>query len=387
MKKIFVLIDYYLPGYKSGGPLRTISNMVDQMHEHFDFWILTRDRDKEDSTSYNGVKVNDWNRVGNANIFYASPGKLSIRNIRRLISDTQPDIVYLNSFFSPLQIKYLLCRKLGLVEELPTVLAPRGEFSPGALKIKQTKKSTYIAMVKHMHLYDRLLWQASTQQEEAEIRAVWGSDIKIHVAPDLSPSVFERNIMRNCPPTKRAGSVKFVFLSRISPKKNLLFALTVLQNIHDEVLFDIYGPIEDRHYWEACLHAIKSLPANIVVKYRGSMPNDVVPEVLSNYHFFLLPTLGENFGHAILEALSSGCPAIISDQTPWSNLVEQQAGWTLPLSDVERWQEILQQCVYYDEPTYLNMSRQAKRYAACWLSRTENLTSNVSLFTTALATN
>ena len=35
---------------------------------------------------------------------------------------------------------------------------------------------------------------------------------------------------------------------------------------------------------------------------------------------FLLPTGGENFGHAIFEALSCGVPVLISDQTPWRGL-------------------------------------------------------------------
>ena len=41
--KILVLSDYYLPGYKSGGGMRTIVNMVERLRDRFDFYIITRD--------------------------------------------------------------------------------------------------------------------------------------------------------------------------------------------------------------------------------------------------------------------------------------------------------------------------------------------------------
>jgi len=44
---ILGLVEYYLPGYKSGGPVRTIANMVNQLSDHFEFWIVTRDALRE----------------------------------------------------------------------------------------------------------------------------------------------------------------------------------------------------------------------------------------------------------------------------------------------------------------------------------------------------
>ena len=36
---------HYLPGYKAGGPIRSIANMVDQLGDEFDFRIVAGDRD------------------------------------------------------------------------------------------------------------------------------------------------------------------------------------------------------------------------------------------------------------------------------------------------------------------------------------------------------
>ncbi len=43
--KIFVCLDHYLPGNKSGGPVVSIVNMVETISDQFQFYILTRDRD------------------------------------------------------------------------------------------------------------------------------------------------------------------------------------------------------------------------------------------------------------------------------------------------------------------------------------------------------
>jgi glycosyltransferase involved in cell wall biosynthesis len=180
--------------------------------------------------------------------------------------------------------------------------------------------------------------------------------------------------------------MKLVFVSRISPKKNLLFALQLLPKIKGQVVFDIYGPVEDDDYWQLCQNSISTMPNNIRVKYNGSVPNEKVFEVLADYHFFFLPTLGENFGHAILEALSAGCPVIVSDQTPWRDFAKQGGGWDLPLEAVEQWRVILQSCTDMDNKTYQRIASQARQLAVESVCRPDIIKQNVSLFTNALET-
>jgi len=47
--RILILTDYYLPGYKGGGPMRTLSTMVDRLGDEYRFRVLTRDRDLGDT--------------------------------------------------------------------------------------------------------------------------------------------------------------------------------------------------------------------------------------------------------------------------------------------------------------------------------------------------
>ena len=96
---VLVLVRYYLPGDKSGGPVRTITNIVGHLGDDIEFRIVTSDRDALDHPPYSAVSVDSWNRVGKARVYYFSPAKQTIRGLLKLIEATPYDVLYLNSFF------------------------------------------------------------------------------------------------------------------------------------------------------------------------------------------------------------------------------------------------------------------------------------------------
>src|ERR1039458_9512088 len=98
---ILTMVGSYVPGYKAGGPIRSIENLVAVLGEEFCFKILTLDRDLGDTSSYPGVEVNRWVRVGNADVMYLPPGwKGLLRTIALLRSVDRKTVLYLNSFCS-----------------------------------------------------------------------------------------------------------------------------------------------------------------------------------------------------------------------------------------------------------------------------------------------
>src|ERR671925_61156 len=103
--RIFALIDCYLPGYKHGGPIRTLANLVEWMPADHAFWIFTRDRDRGDAEPYANVCVDSWNDVGRARVLYASPHVETVRRIARETRRVMPDVVYSNSLFSRMNIR------------------------------------------------------------------------------------------------------------------------------------------------------------------------------------------------------------------------------------------------------------------------------------------
>lgn len=376
--RVFVVVDYYIPGFKSGGPLRTIANMVDRLGDQFDFRIFTRDRDATDTAPYPGVPADTWTAVGGAQVWYAGPEGYTAGGLRRRVGEAAPDLLYLNSFFSPLTAQALAMRRLGLIPHCPIVLAPRGQLSPGALSLKAPKKRAFIALARAVGLYRGLTWQASAQLEADEVRAVMGA-VPLVVAPDIpAPLGQPAPQAGKCP-----GALRLVFLSRIAEKKNLHLLLELLPRLRGAVELQIYGPVREPAYWARCEALIAALPPHVRATYCGSVEHAAVAAALAAAHVFALPTLGENFGHAILEALAAGRPALISDQTPWRGLEASGAGWDLPLAEAP-WLAALQRLVDMGQEEYDRWSRGAHRHAARFVAAPAVVEATAALFTHAL---
>ena len=332
---ILVFSHYYLPGYKGGGPIQSIKNIVDSLSEEFTFLIVTNNRDLGDKEPYSKIKTGVWNTIGSAKVYYLELNLRSVKAIFNLIHNTPHDILYLNSFFAtyatlfPL-ISHKLNRKL---KNIPILLAPRGEFSNGALSLKFFKKTTYLSLIKFTGLLKEINWHASTAFEAFDItREVNPKQDKIFIASDLSSSP---NLSVPPEKTQNHNELHIIFISRISPKKNLDYALKIIKEVTSKVVFNIYGPIEDSSYWLTCQAIIDELPSHIKVIYHGSIPSSAVPSAIYKNDLFFLPTLGENYGHVIAESLAVGTPVLISDQTPWRDLINKKLGFDIPLKEKE----------------------------------------------------
>jgi glycosyltransferase involved in cell wall biosynthesis len=331
--KVLCLMAYYLPGFKSGGPTRTLAHMAAHLREQIEFHIIASDRDQGDTAPYSNVPIDRWTRWDGVDVFYASPTTLATSSLAALIRDTPHDVLYLNSFFDPVfTVRPLLARRLGKLPRKPAVIAPRGEFSAGAYAIKAWKKRPYVALTRTLGLYSGLTWQASSEYERDDIRRVMREPAgNIVVAPDLPPLPTEAKPNER---GRKAGTpLRLCFLSRISPKKNLDFALDVLHHVQTPVIFDIYGPREDGAYWQRCEALMRTLPKHHMINYCGAVEHERVAAVFGDYDLFFFPTRGENFGHVILESMLAGTPVLLADTTPWRQLETLGVGWDLPLDD------------------------------------------------------
>jgi glycosyltransferase involved in cell wall biosynthesis len=300
----------------------------------------------------------------------------------------KPDVMYANSFFSRVTIRLLLARRLGLLGAIPMVLAPRGEFSIGALRIRRGRKKVYLTLGRCVGLFGKLLWQASSEAERADILRVMGGNQSVRVSQNIAvaPDIFEHRADHQFPPRepKRSGAARFVFLSRVSPMKNLRTAIELVGTLSGEVSLDIFGPVDDAKYSRECRAAAAEVRPNVKVTWHGNVSPTDVTTVIAGFDFFILPTLGENFGHVILESLSAGCPVLLSDRTPWKRLEADGAGWILPLEQRQRWIELLQQCVEMDDSSHLEMRRRATVAAQVYAARDSAIQQNVALFEEAV---
>jgi glycosyltransferase involved in cell wall biosynthesis len=370
---------YYLPSFKGGGPIQSIRNLVDNFGEKIDFYILAADRDLDDKKPFSNVVVDEWIRVEKALVYYTDTRILNWRKLKTIIKNIDFDIIYLNSFFAFKDSMIpIFLHKINSISTSRIILAPRGQFSKGALGLKSWKKKSFVAIAKFLKLYKNIDWHATTEIEKRDIESIFGYRTRVHVANNLTLNYEKYKFDKTL--SKQQGEIKLVYIARIHPMKNLLQTLKILQKIEGKVKFSIYGPIEDKAYWDKCQNEISKLNENIEANYFGLIANDKVNEIYQEHHVAILMTLGENFGHSITEALIGGCPVIISDRTPWRNLVEFNVGYDIPLDNDGDIVSAISHYIEMDNLNYEVSSKKAFDYAKTKSNTDENINSYLKMF-------
>jgi len=240
----------------------------------------------------------------------------------RELSALKFDLLYVNSLWNPsFTVAPIVAARLGIIRVRTILIAPRGELTLGALSLKKSKKRLFLKWWGPFLSRMDVRWHASSNAEASQIRSVIPlARIEVNSnqvsLPDEPLQATEQ----------REGRPRLIFVGRISPMKNLDLVLESLLKLTNPVDFDIYGPIEDREYWSKCESYVRQVPSLVQVKYRGELAPADVRRTFGAYDAFIFPTLGENFGHVIVESLSASCPVVCSDRTPWTSVLEGGGG-------------------------------------------------------------
>ena len=375
-KDILILCDWFLPGYLAGGPIQSIANLTQELSDEFNFKIITTDRDFKSKKPYENIKSNEWTNFENRTVFYLSPENLNESFLLALIKNTPHDVMYLNSLFSKHFTINVLKWKAKHKINSNIVLAPRGMLGDGALAIKSLKKKLFLMHAKSFGLFKNIHWQSTSKQESNEIKKRIGSNVLISEISNLPNSATEIK-----PIVKKENTLRLCFISRISEKKNLNFAIDILKEIKTlNVTFDNYGPIEDRMYWETCLENSKTLPNNILFNYKGIVKPNEIGDTISKYHALCLPTQNENFGHIIVETLQHGRPVVISDQTPWRNLENNAVGFDISLTDKQKFVNAIEKLGSLNQSEFNPITTDCVSYINSKLNREEIKKQYINLF-------
>jgi glycosyltransferase involved in cell wall biosynthesis len=380
---VLATVPYYLPGFKGGGKLVTVRNLVAALSSQFEFKVLTGDRDLGDAHSYAGIARNQWTASGDCEIYYAGSLPVSLPSIHQQLRRTDHEILHLNTIFSRrFGILPLLLRRFGLIARKPTIVAPRGELAPGALAIKSARKMSFLAAARKLRMFDGVTWHASGPEEARDISRIFGAGAQIMIAPDvLSP---EYRSWRSSRYRKSRGQLEMVFLSRIAPIKNLHLVIEALRGIAGEITLRIAGPVDDANYWARCLKLMATLGPNIQIDYSGPIAASEVGDFFGRHGLCFLPSANESFGFVILEALLAGCPVLISDQTRWRDLQRKGIGWDVPLTRPDLMRAAIEHCIAMDADAHRAMSTRAREFALDYVARDDSARQNAALFHSVL---
>lgn len=376
-KKILIFIDWFLPGYKAGGPVRSMANMVEYLGDRYEFYIVTRNTDYTETVPYDGVTANQWIDFAPAvKVFYCSGEYQNLSSYRKLVKSEKFDVAYVNGIYS---WKFSILPLIALRKFAgKKIVASRGMLAKSAIDVKGGKKKLFLKLVKWLNLYKGVTFHATNEREKEDVKRELGSRSKVLIADNLP----KKKMPQERALSKKVGELKLVSLARISPEKNTLFALECLKQLEPLeglISFDIYGQIYNQAYWEQCKTVISQLHKNITVTHKGIVDGDKVGETIQDYHVMFLPSRGENFGHVILESFMAGRPVLISDQTPWRELEEAQCGWDLSLVSSQQlavnsnqstvnWSQVLRELLQMQQEEFDILCEGASKRAAVFIN-------------------
>lgn len=371
-----MFIDWYVPGYKAGGPIRSVHNIVIALKEHFNFYILTSAYDLGDTEEYQDVKLNQWVDLDGVLVKYLDREHIKSSVIKNNVEEVNPDTIYVNGIFS--RFFSILPIRIGRKQNIKTIVAPRGMLGEGALEVKSLKKNVFLKYTKISKIFENVIWHASTDLEANEIRSRIGDQAKIKVSINIpSPQTLEIQDILN---SKKFDKIKLIYVGRISPKKNLHLLIDWIQDFEYQkpVVLDIWGDTNEVDY----LNSLKELlrpTSKVEINFKGATSPLELPEIYSKSHYFILLTKHENYGHVIAESISNGCPVIVSDQTPWKNLSEKNIGWEIPI-DKTQFLCTLKEAIEIDPIDYSKMAKSAHLFFKEKVFTEEIIETNKNLF-------
>ncbi len=222
--------------------------------------------------------------------------------------------------------------RAGRQRGIPTVLTPRGMLEPGAMQFSRWKKLLANAVFQWRDLQGASCLHATADAEADNFRAM-GLRPPICIIPngiDLPPAT-DMAVL----PDANERVRRMAFLSRIHPKKGLPMLLTAWQALQTDFpswQIEIAGTDENGHQNELKRLAME-LGVQETVRFPGPLFDQEKAAFLRDADLFVLPTLSENFGIVVAEALGYGTPVVTTKGAPWQIMEDRRAGWWTELSE------------------------------------------------------
>lgn len=209
----------------------------------------------------------------------------------------------------------------------PYLVSPRGTLEPWCLEYRGGRKRLFWSLVERKRLLGAAALHATSAMEAENLqKLVPGRPIAVIpnglTLPALAP--------RPAPgPTRTA-----LFLSRIHPKKGLPLLIEAWGQVRPaNWRLLVVGPDELDHA-NHCRDLARRLGVEAAIEFRDSVSGQAKWDLYRAADLFVLPTLSENFGIVVAEALASETPVLTTTAAPWEELHSRRCGfWTAPTVD------------------------------------------------------
>lgn len=229
-----------------------------------------------------------------------------------------PDIVHLHGLWTyPAIAAYRWHRRTGR----PLVVSAHGMLTPVALSYSRWRKKIARWLFQDLVLQSASMLHSTSSDETSSYRAL-GLHNQIALIP-LGVELVPR------PDVKRGTSNRrLLFLGRLHHKKGidwLIEAWTRVELDFPDWELSLVGPMDPSYSQE--IERMKRVAAGKRVTFAGPLNGNDKHRYVAGSNLFAMPSRSENFGLTAAEALMMEVPVIATKRTPWSGLLDADAGW------------------------------------------------------------
>ena len=217
---------------------------------------------------------------------------------------------------------------------IPFVITPHGELGESHLRHKAWKKRIYMKLILDRILRNSSAIHAITAAERDRIGKL-GYHVPVAVAPNgVDPTQFDHtpdpSDLLNKHPALRGRNV-ILFLGRLNPTKGLDIlarGFSEVSRIFPDTVLLVAGPDEEggRRQMESILR-YEGVSDRVV--FTGMLTGDDKMAALALADLFVLPSYSEGFSIAVLEALASRLPVVITKACNFPEVAEHGAGFVV----------------------------------------------------------
>ena len=212
---------------------------------------------------------------------------------------------------------------------MPLVVSPRGSLDPDALVFSARKKAWFFRAGGFRALEEAAAFHVTSEMERVHVKAFLpGAHTGLVPNGVVVPSELDLALWTSMPAT----SPMALFLGRIHPKKNVIQLVRAWASVarrHSDAKLVLAGPDDHGHRIEVeRVIAAERLDASVL--FAGRVVGDDKNKLLARARCLILPSVTENFGNVVAEALAHRVPVIASTGTPWGGLRDRDCGWWIP---------------------------------------------------------
>jgi glycosyltransferase involved in cell wall biosynthesis len=208
----------------------------------------------------------------------------------------------------------------------PRIVSPRGMLSSWALAAKGLKKKLAWSLYHRGDLMRASALHVTSQSEVDDCRRTgYRGPITVVVngteLPPQTPSD------RADAAASRPGIRTVLYLGRVHPVKGLSTLLDAWARLRPEQWRLLIAGGGGNGHVAALRRQIEHEGLGDRVELVGHVEGEGKWALYKSADLFVLPSLSENFGMVVAEALASGVPVVTTQATPWSELAAQACGW------------------------------------------------------------